>query len=176
MSPFLARLGLATVGLLLLLWLVVLWWPAAPSSGPPIPPPSASLPQPSLPPVPLPAGTDPDSLALRRAILNGERIYQRLCHHCHGRYGKGDHNDYMASIGHKPADHTDLIQMQTLSDEAFFLALRDGVKDKRGWLTMPPWASILSTADMWDVIAYVRRLPLATVPDHRSTTTAKPLK
>jgi mono/diheme cytochrome c family protein len=70
----------------------------------------------------------------------------------------------MASIGHKPADHTDLTHMQTLTDQEFFLALRDGVKDKRGWLTMPPWASVLTPAEMWDVIAYVRRLPLAATP------------
>ena len=84
-----------------------------------------------------------------------------LCHHCHGRQGKGDNNDYMASIGHKPADHSDLAAMRKLSDEQFFVALRDGVKDKRGWLTMPPWQSVLSERDMRDVILYVRRLPQA---------------
>ena len=65
----------------------------------------------------------------------------------------------MESIGHKPADHSDLAKMQKLSDWEFFLALRDGVKDKRGWLTMPPWQSVLSERDMRDVILYVRRLP-----------------
>jgi mono/diheme cytochrome c family protein len=103
-------------------------------------------------------------VALRRAIQNGERIYQRLCYNCHGRQGKGDNNEYMASIGHQPADHTDLHKMQKLTDWEFFVALRDGVKDKRGWLTMPPWESVLSAAEMWDVIAYVRRLPLAEPP------------
>jgi mono/diheme cytochrome c family protein len=104
-------------------------------------------------------------VALRRAIRNGERIYQRLCYHCHGRQGKGNNNAYMESVGHKPADHTDLAKMQKLSDWKFFLALRDGVKDKRGWFTMPPWESVLTPAEMWDVITYVRRLPLAQVPD-----------
>jgi mono/diheme cytochrome c family protein len=116
----------------------------------------------------VPAGTDPDSVALRRSILNGERIYQRLCYNCHGRQGKGDNNDYMASIGHQPADHTDVHNMQKLTDWEFFLALKDGVKDERGWLTMPPWESVLSAADMWDVIAYVRRLPLAAPPSRTS--------
>ncbi len=67
------------------------------------------------------------------SILNGERIYQRLCYNCHGRQSKGDNNAYMESIGYKPADHTDLANMQTLSDWESFLALRDGVKDGRGW-------------------------------------------
>ena len=98
---------------------------------------------------------------MRQSILNGERIYQRLCHHCHGRHGKGDNNDYMASIGHKPADHSDLDAMRELSDEQFLVVLRDGVKDKRGWLTMPPWQSVLTERDMRDVILYVRRLPQA---------------
>ncbi len=109
-------------------------------------------------------GADPESVALRGAILNGERIYQHLCYHCHGRQGKGDNNAYMESIGHKPADHTDLTAMQRLNDTEFFLALRDGVRDKRGWFTMPPWASVLTPTEMWDVITYVRRLPLAESP------------
>jgi mono/diheme cytochrome c family protein len=67
----------------------------------------------------------------------------------------------MESTGHKPADHTDLIAMQQLNDWEFFVALRDGVKDERGWLTMPPWQSLLTAAEMWDVIRYVRQLPLA---------------
>ena len=70
----------------------------------------------------------------------------------------------MESIGHAPANHAELINMQKLSDEDFFIALRDGVKDERGWLTMPPWSSVLTEAEMRDVIAYVRRLPLAVPP------------
>lgn len=143
-------------GLLIVLWLT------QPAPSPPSPP---VLPPPiTLPAVPLPTGSDAASVALRRSIRNGERIYHRLCYHCHGHSGKGDNNDYMASIGHKPADHSDLRAMQKLSDAEFFVALRDGVKDKRGWLTMPPWSSVLTPDDMWDVIAYVRRLPLAPTP------------
>ena len=139
----------------------VVWlWPSAPLP-PPSAPPVVLAPQAPLPAVPLPTGTDPASMALRQAILNGERIYQGLCYHCHGRQGKGDRNAYMASRGHQPADHTDLHAMQQLSDEEFFRILRDGVKDQRGWLTMPPWASVLTATEMWDVIRYVRRLPLA---------------
>lgn len=141
--------------------LALLLWGVAPAPLPPAPLPAVPV---RLPQVPLPAGVDPESVALRGALLNGERIYQRLCYHCHGRYGKGDNNAYMESIGHKPADHTDLLAMQQLSDNAFFLALRDGTKDQRGWLTMPPWSSVLSTQEMWDVITYVRHLPLAAAP------------
>ena len=161
--PASVRLILLLCGLLcacaLVVWLV--------ASTPQSTTPSSSvlpIPQPPLPQIPLPTGTDPESVALRGAILNGERIYQRLCYHCHGRQGKGDNNEYMESIGHKPADHTDLAAMQRLSDTEFFLALRDGVKDKRGWFTMPPWASVLTPTEMWDVITYVRRLPLVAPP------------
>ena len=145
------------VALALSVWLMT---PAPPAPAPPV----LSLPPPRVPQIPLPTGTDPESVALRGAILNGARIYQRLCANCHGRQGKGDSNEYMESIGHKPADHTDVVAMQRLSDTEFFLALRDGVKDKRGWLTMPPWASVLTPTEMWDVIAYVRRLPSAETP------------
>ncbi len=149
------------VSVLCTIALGILWLSPAAPPPPPSAPPAVLAPRVHLPTVPLPTGTDPESLALRQAIMNGERIYQGLCYHCHGRQGKGDRNEYMASMGHQPADHTDLRAMQQLSDEEFFGILRDGVKDKRGWLTMPPWASVLTATEMWDVIRYVRRLPLA---------------
>ena len=161
MSPFRARLLLAIFGVLLPLLLIVVWLVTPAPQPPPSRPQTVYVPQHLLPPVVLPTGSDPASVALRNSILNGERIYQQLCHHCHGRQGKGDNNPYMESTGHKPADHTDLIAMQQLSDWEFFVALRDGVKDERGWLTMPPWQSLLTSAEMWDVIRYVRQLPLA---------------
>jgi len=159
--PASARLITVLCGLLCALAVVV--WLVTPVPQPTAPQ-VTPLPQPRLPQVLLPTGADPEHVALRGAILNGERIYQRLCYNCHGRQGKGDNNEYMESIGHKPADHTDLAAMQRLSDAEFFLALRDGVKDKRGWFTMPPWTSVLTPAEMWDVITYVRRLPLAESP------------
>ena len=161
----LARLSFVVFGLGLPALLVLLWSvPPVPSPPPPQPPHIAPLPWHLMPQVSLPTGTDSESVALRRSILNGERIYQRLCYNCHGRQGKGDNNAYMESIGHPPADHTDLRTMQKLSDWEFFLALRDGVKDERGWLTMPPWESVLTPSQMWDVIRYVRHLPVATPP------------
>jgi mono/diheme cytochrome c family protein len=164
MNPRLARLSLLVFGVLLpVTFIVIRMLTPAPASPPPRPQ-VAPIPQHLLPQVPLPTGSDSESVALRRSILNGERIYQRLCYNCHGRQGKGDNNAYMANIGHQPADHTDARAMQQLNDWEFFVALRDGVKDKRGWLTMPPWESVLSAAEMWDVIAYVRRLPLAEPP------------
>ncbi len=130
MPPASARVIIWCCGLLLALILVV--WLVTPTPQPtPMSPQVTSIPQPHVPQVPLPTGADPESVALRGAILNGERIYQRLCYHCHGRQGKGDNNAYMESIGHKPADHTDLTAMQRLNDTEFFLALRDGVRDKR---------------------------------------------
>ena len=163
MVPASARIILWLCSLLAALTLAV--WLITPAP-PPVAPPVISSPPPRLPQIPLPTGTDPESVALRGALLNGEGIYQRLCYHCHGRQGKGDNNAYMESIGHKPADHTDLATMQRLSDPEFFLALRDGVKDQRGWFTMPPWASVLTPTEMWDVITYVRHLPLAASPPH----------
>lgn len=162
MNHYIRYASLLMFGVILPLALITAWL-TSPPEPPPRPP--VNIPKPRLPEVPLPTGTDPESLALRQSILNGERIYQRLCYHCHGRQGRGDNNDYMASIGHKPADHSDLAAMQKLSDREFFIALRDGVKDERGWLTMPPWESVLSSREMWDVIAYVRHLPLASSPN-----------
>src|SRR5215475_5536070 len=170
--PASARIILFLCGLLCVFALVV-WLVAPTPQSTPLSAPVPPAPQLRLPQIPLPTGTDPESVALRSALLNGERIYQRLCYHCHGRQGKGDNNAYMESIGHKPADHTDLATMQRLSDTEFFLALRDGVKDKRGWFTMPPWASVLTPTEMRDVITYVRRLPLAVLPPNPAPSTPR---
>jgi len=166
-NHLLAYSSLLIFGLILPMALIVLWITTPTPAPPPPRPQTAPVPRHLLPTVRLPIGVDPDSVALRYAILNGERIYQRLCYHCHGRQGKGDNNAYMESIGHKPADHSDLVQMQKLSDQEFFLALRDGVKDDRDWLTMPPWESVLTSREMWDVIAYVRHLPLVRSPSRQ---------
>lgn len=173
MYRLLMSLSLASLGLLVWIMLALIG-PDSPVPRLPTPPPQGVPTPPAalLPNVSLPSGSDPESVALRHAIRNGERIYQQLCYYCHGRQGKGDTNAYMESIGHKPADHTDLAKMQKLSDWEFFLALRDGVKDERGWFTMPPWASVLTPAEMWDVITYVRRLPSA--PSPGSTTRMPP--
>jgi mono/diheme cytochrome c family protein len=164
MNRYLFYVSLLLGGVVLPLALITAWLTSPSQPSLPERPPTV-IPKPRLPKVPLPTGTDPQSMALRQSILHGERIYQRLCYHCHGRQGKGDNNDYMASIGHQPADHSDITAMQKLSDAEFFVALRDGVKDERGWLTMPPWKSVLTEREMWDVIAYVRHLPLAASPN-----------
>jgi mono/diheme cytochrome c family protein len=148
--------GVSLPTLAVLVWL---------TSHPPPPPArhrEVAIPPYLLPKIVLPTGSDPQTIALRRSIREGEHIYQRLCYNCHSRTGKGDANEYMESIGHKPADHTDAAKMQKLTDWEFFIALRDGVKDDRGWFTMPPWESVLTPEQMWAVIAYVRRLPGAT--------------
>src|SRR5262245_62185800 len=85
--PASARIMLLLCGLLCVFALVV--WLIAPTPQSILPasavPPT---PQPRLPQIPLPTGTDPESVALRGALLNGERIYQRLCYHCHGQIGR----------------------------------------------------------------------------------------
>lgn len=143
---------------LLIPTLGVIIWRTAPESPPPAGPKERGIPLHILPKIDMPLGSDPQTAALRRTIRQGEQIYQRLCHNCHGRKGKGDGNRYMESIGRKAADHSDVAKMQKLTDWEFFVALRDGVKDERGWLTMPPWESVLTPNQMWAVIAYVRRL------------------
>ena len=77
MLPTSARVITWFCGLLLALTLVV--WLVTPAPQPTtLAPQMTPVPQPHVPQVPLPSGADPESVALRGAILNGERIYQRL--------------------------------------------------------------------------------------------------
>lgn len=144
MNRSVALLVVLVFALLIPLLAVIIWLTSPEPSPPSAPPIARGIPPHLLPKIVMPTGSDPQTAALRRRICQGEQIYQRLCHNCHGRKGKGDANLYMESIGHKPADHSDVAKMQKLTDWEFFVALRDGVKDERGWFTMPPWESVLT--------------------------------
>ena len=76
------------------------------------------------------------------------------CGKCHGASGKGD-----TKMGKKLsiADLTEAATQAKFTDEEALKAMKDGVKDKSGKVTMKPIEG-LSEADMKALVGYVRSL------------------
>lgn len=83
-----------------------------------------------------------------KTLMHGEKIYKSLCASCHGETGKGD-VPAMQSLNPKPTDFTsEAFQSQT--DGAIFWKLSEG----RGM--MASYKNMLSEADRWSVVRYLR--------------------
>ena len=89
----------------------------------------------------------------------GKVIYERHCHYCHGQKGYGDGPIGTAITPH-PADFVHDSKRMARSDEKLFKSISEGKQKDIGGeaMAMPRWAHILSEADIWDVLAYVREL------------------
>jgi mono/diheme cytochrome c family protein len=88
---------------------------------------------------------------------NGKAIFMEKCAPCHGRQGKGDGPAGKVFNHPKPRNQTDEKYMSTLTDEYIFKVTKDGGASVGKSPNMPPWESILSDDDIWNVIAYLRK-------------------
>ncbi len=89
---------------------------------------------------------------------NGEAIYEKYCHFCHGPKGRGD-GPIGIAITPKPVDFTtDKRMLKT--DKELFSSISNGIRRENGGkeMAMPRWKDILSEKDIRDVLAYVRQL------------------
>ncbi len=89
----------------------------------------------------------------------GKLIYEKHCHFCHGRKGRGDGPVGIAVSPH-PADFVKDKKRMRQTDKELYLSIRDGVKKELGGeeMSMPPWKGILSPSEISDVLAYIRVL------------------
>lgn len=96
------------------------------------------------------AAGDPDA---------GKVVYERYCHYCHGREGRGDGRVTMA-ISPRPPDFVEDTERMSRSDEELLKSITYGIARKAGGeqLVMPRWKEILSEKERRDVLAYIRRL------------------
>ncbi len=89
----------------------------------------------------------------QRSTLRGKTIYEKHCAACHGTDGRAD-----TPIGRllrpRPRDFADPIIMARLDDSQMIAAIELG----RAGTAMPSWREILSPADMFDVVHYIRSL------------------
>ncbi len=87
---------------------------------------------------------------VEEAIKAGAKIFQQQCAVCHGNKGRGDGPAGMA-LNPRPADLTSK-EVQAQSDGALFWKISEG----RG--AMPAFKAILSEAERWQVVTYMRSL------------------
>jgi len=89
----------------------------------------------------------------------GKLVYERHCHFCHGNKGLGNGPVGIAISPH-PADFVHDRKRMKQTDEELFKSISEGVTREVGGeaMNMPSWKGILSEAERWDVLAYVRQL------------------
>ena len=87
--------------------------------------------------------------------LKGKRLYRSYCLVCHGADGKGA-GPLAKKLNLKPADlSSGQYQKKEVTELAAIVA---GYGRKEG-SNMPNWGSVLSTADLRDIAAYIAMLP-----------------
>ena len=84
------------------------------------------------------------------SLADGKKTYTRFCVTCHGEKGKGD-GLAAAALNKPPADHTSaFVQKQT--DGALFWIIAQGNNP------MPKYKRVLTDAQTWAVVNYIRTL------------------
>jgi len=92
-------------------------------------------------------------------VKKGKRIYEQFCVPCHGIEGKGDgtrgrieHFDPM------PRNHANGEYMNKRPQQELFEVIKNGGFSKNFSHIMPPWKTILTDDEIWDVLTYVRSI------------------
>lgn len=89
----------------------------------------------------------------------GEIVYGKYCFYCHGREGRGDGAIGIAVTPH-PVDFVGDKRKMAKSDEELFKSISEGIRREVGSdeMAMPRWKDILTEDEIWDALAYVRKL------------------
>ncbi len=125
----------------------------APSAAPAAtaPAPAAAAATPAAPTAAAPAAAVPPDAA------KGAPLYAANCAACHGPRGDGDGPTAVA-LTPKPAKHSDGGYMNALTNEHLFKVIKEGGQSVGKSPMMAPWGGVLSDAQIWDVVAFVRSL------------------
>ncbi len=84
------------------------------------------------------------------SIARGAALFKTNCVLCHGPSGRGD-GAVAASLDPRPADLAIMAGMHPAGDFAWKIANGRGA--------MPAWKELLSEAEIWDLVNFVKRLP-----------------
>ena len=88
----------------------------------------------------------------------GEPLFRRYCAVCHGPGGRGNGPNAPFLEEDQPRDLTNPRYVGGLTDEHLYRVIAEGGQAIQGSRFMPPWGRTLSPAQIWDLVAYVRRL------------------
>ncbi len=83
----------------------------------------------------------------------GKKVFDAQCAMCHGNEGKGD-GAAGAALTPKPRNFADKALMSKKTDDDLFKILTKGSPNTG----MAPYEKMLSEADRWDAVAYIRTL------------------
>ncbi|MFQ5658059.1 MAG: c-type cytochrome, partial [Candidatus Methylomirabilales bacterium] len=101
----------------------------------------------------------PSSAASKGDLEHGEVLYVEYCLQCHGSRGEGW--GWGRKIPPPPVPISDLSDpelMMQLSDQYLFDIVKGGGEAVGKTRLMPPAGRVMSDAEIWDVIAYLRSL------------------
>jgi mono/diheme cytochrome c family protein len=92
----------------------------------------------------------------------GKLVYEKHCHYCHGKDGRGDGPVGIAVTPH-PANFVEDQRRMEKSDEELFKSITNGVVKELGGeeMSMPAWKGTLTPKERRDALAYVRELSKA---------------
>lgn len=95
----------------------------------------------------------------RTDLAQGEEVYFRYCHFCHGRKGYGDGPVGIALTPH-PANFVEDRKRMAKTDLEMFDSITEGIHKDIGGdaMSMPRWQEILTEEERWNVLAYIRHL------------------
>jgi len=130
--------------------------PAATAPGAAPSAPAATAPAP-VPAQPVPAMTAIPAPAAKPDAATGATLYAANCVACHGPRGDGDGPAAVALVP-KPAKHHDGAYMNALTNEHLFRVVKEGGPSVGKSPLMAPWGGMLSDAQIWNVVAFVRTL------------------
>jgi mono/diheme cytochrome c family protein len=86
-----------------------------------------------------------------------ESLYLKYCAACHGV--NGDDEGYNAKFLPKtPARHADKAYMSTRPDDTLFDGVHAGGYIPNKHHLMPPWGQTLKNEEIWQLVAFMRRL------------------
>jgi len=96
------------------------------------------------------------------ALKSAKALYGESCANCHGDSGKGDGSEAMR-YDPKPADFTDRLHMDTVTDGTLFYQISQGRKP------MPAFKRRMTEDQRWQLVLLVRTFAQKTaVPDKKS--------
>jgi len=91
-----------------------------------------------------------------------EPLFRRYCAVCHGPGGAGNGPNAPFLEEDQPRDLTNPRYVGGLTDEHLYRVIAEGGQAIQGSRFMPPWGRTFSPAQIWDLVAYIRKLAAPT--------------